>query len=172
MKRTFAVIVIMLVTTVGQAFAAPVKIGVVDLQKAVSQCKSGIAARAELLKKTEELNSELRILKADFEKSRAEFEKDTARLTDESRSDKEKHLLKMSRDLQNRQRDAQEEVKQLESDYLKKVVNRLGLVLGKIGDEGTFSAILDKNAGVFYTGKEIDITPLLVKRADEEYGKQ
>lgn len=172
MKRTFAAIVFMLVTSVGQAFAAPaVKIGVVDLQKAVSQCKSGIAARAELLKKTEEFNSELKILKADFEKLRTEFEKDTAKLTDESRFEKEKQLLKMNRDLQNRQRDAQEEVKQLESDYLKKVVNRLGVVLGKIGDEGNFSAILDKNAGVFYTGKEIDITPLLVKRADEESGK-
>jgi Skp family chaperone for outer membrane proteins len=74
--------------------------------------------------------------------------------------------------LQNRQREAQEDIKQLESDYLKRVVNRLGVVMSKIGDEGKFTAILDRNNGLLYAGKETDITSLLIQRADDEFSRQ
>jgi outer membrane protein len=172
MRGTFVALSVAIVMTAGQALAAPaVKIGVVDLQRAVAECKEGIAARAQLLKKTEEFNAELKLLMADFEKSKAELEKDAARLAADARAEKEKQLQKKGRDFQNRQREAQDEVKQLESDYLKKVVNHLGVILGKIGDEGNFTVVLDKNSGVFYAGKEVDLTPLLVKRADEELKK-
>lgn len=172
MMRTVTLCILALVLMAGQALAAPAaKVAVVDLKRAVAECKEGVAARAELLKETEQFNAELKVMLAEFEKMRAELEKDASKLSGDVRAEKEALLQKKGREYQNRQREALEEVKQLEADYLKKIVNKLGVIMGKIGDEGKFGVILDRNAGVFYTGKEMDITPLLIQRADAEFGK-
>ena len=172
MRRTFVALVIAFVMTAGQALAvSEVKIGVVDLQRAVTESKEGIAARAELLRKTEEFNAELKLMMADFEKMRAELEKDASKLSTDAKAEKEKQIQKKGRDFQNRQREAQEEIKLLETEQVKKVVLHLGAVLARIGDDGNYTAVLDRNTGVFYASKGIELTTVLVKRADEEYRK-
>jgi Skp family chaperone for outer membrane proteins len=171
MKRiTAALFVITLTATQAIATPAP-KIAVVDLQRAVTECRDGVDAKSELLKKTEQYNAELKVLLADFEKMRAEAEKDAAKLTVDERAEREKLLQKKSREFQNRQREAQEELKQAEADYLKRITTRLGAILARIGEDGEYTAILDRNNGVFYTGKEADLTPQLVKLANERSSK-
>jgi outer membrane protein len=172
MRRLFVTFVFVLAMTSGPASAAPaVKIGVVDLKRAVAECKEGVAVRATLLKKTEQLNAELKVMLADYEKMRVELEKGSANLSADARSEKELLLQKKARDYQNRQREDQEELKQMESSYLKKILSRLNVIIGEIGDERNFAVVLDRNTDVFYVGKEIDVTPLLIQRADEEFGK-
>lgn len=162
----------LLVMLSGQAVAAAApKVGVVDLKRAVTECKEGVAARANLLKITEQLNAELKVLQADYEKMRAEFEKNVTKISADARAEKEMEFRKKSREYQNRQSEAQEELKQIESNYLKKIAGRLSAIMTELGDEGKFSVILDRNANVFYVGKEIDITPLLIQRADVAFEK-
>jgi outer membrane protein len=172
MLRQVTAVIFVVVLMAGEAIAAPAaKVGVVDLKRAVAECKEGVAARAELLKKSEQFNAELKVMQADFEKTRAELEKETASLSADARTDKELQLQKKLRAYQNRQREDQEELKQVEASQLNKLVNRLGAIMGKIGNDGNFGVILDRNTGVLYTGKEIDITTLLIQRADAEFGK-
>jgi outer membrane protein len=173
MKKLFTMFVFVLLIPATQAFAAPaLKLGAVDLQRAVKECREGIAARADLQKKAEKFNAELKVLQVDYQRMSTELEKDGSKLSADSRAEKEATLQKKGREYQNRQREAQEEVKQMESDYLKRLVNRLGVIMARIGDEGKFSAILDRNNGLFYAGKELDITSLLIQRADDEFARQ
>ena len=156
----------------GVAYAAPqINIGTVDLQRAVSESKEGAADRASLLKKGEVLKTELKVLLEDAEKLKAELEKGSDKLSADERAEKTRLLQKKGRDFQNRQREAQEELKQVENDYLKKLLAKFGTILKKIGDDDNFTVILDRNAGVFYAGSKTDVTPALVKRADDEYQK-
>ncbi|MBJ6724303.1 OmpH family outer membrane protein [Geomesophilobacter sediminis] len=148
------------------------KIGTVDLQRAVSESKEGIAARAGLQKKAEVLNAELRVLVAEVEKLKTELEKGSDKLSADERAEKGRLLQKRARDLQNRQREAQEELKQVESDYLKKILAKFGVILTKIGEEESYTAILDRNNGVYYAGKDADVTAQLVERADQDYQKK
>ncbi len=148
------------------------QIGVVDLQRAVSESKEGMAARVDLHMKTEQFNADLKVMLAEFEKMRADYEKDAPRLSVEERTEKELSLQKKGRDLQNRQREAQEEIKQLESDHLKKIIAKFRLVMEKMGEEEHYSVILDRNVGVFYTGKAMDITAQLIQRADKDYTRR
>ncbi len=172
MKRIVAMLFAVLIVGCGQTWAAwGAKIGVVDLQKAVSECRSGANARAVLLKRTEELNDELKAKLAELEKEKTAFDKDASRLSESARAEKERRLQKTGRELQDRRRDAQEEVKQLEADSLRKVVGQLNDLMARIGVEGGYAAILDKRNGVFYSSGEIDLTSALIKRADAEYGK-
>jgi len=172
-NRYIGALIFLSVVTAGHAQAsALLKIGVVDLQRAVSESKEGIAARADLLKKTEQFNAELKVLLADFEKMRAAFDKDAARLSADERAEKEQLLQKKGREFQNRQREAQEELKQIEADYLKKLLAKFGTLMTRLGSEGSYSVVLDRSAGVYYFGKEVDVTAQLVRRADEELGKR
>jgi len=156
----------------GVAYAAPqINIGTVDLQRAVSESKEGAADRASLLKKGEVLKTELKVLLEAAEKLKAELEKGSDKLSADERAEKTRLLQKKGRDFQNRQREAQEELKQVENDYLKKLLAKFGTILKKIGDDDNFTVILDRNAGVFYAGSKTDVTPALVKRADDEYQK-
>lgn len=171
MYRIIGLILILLALATSAIAAAPPRIGVVDLQRAVSVCTEGVEAQSDLHKKTEQLNAELKVLVADFEKMRAEAEKGVAGLSADERSGREEILQKKSREVQNRQREAQEEVKFIESDYLKRISSRLGTIMAKIGEEENYSAILDRRNGIFYLSKELDITSLVVKRANEEYSR-
>ncbi len=171
MKRFIHVLVAAVLLAAPSLGAAAEKIGVVDLQRAVSETKEGVAARADIFKKTEQLNSELKSIQTDFEKLKAELEKDGASLKVDVRVDKERQLQQKSRDFQKRQRDAQDEIKQMEADLLQKLVNKFALLMGKIGDEGEYSLIIEMGSGVRYYGKNVDITPVLIKKADDVYGK-
>ncbi|MEI7817501.1 MAG: OmpH family outer membrane protein [Desulfuromonadales bacterium] len=172
MKRTIAALVLTAIVAVTPAFAdSSQKIGVVDLQRAVSETKEGVAARADIFKKTEQLNNELKSIQGDFEKLKAELEKEGTGMKAEARAEKESRLQQKSRDFQKRQRDAQDEIKQMEADLLQKMINRLSLLMGKIGDEGNYAVIIEQSVGMRYYNKNVDITPLLIKKADETYGK-
>lgn len=171
--KMFILLALIAITIAAPAKADPgPKIGVVNLQKAVSESREGIAARNDVLKKTEQLNTELKTLQADFETMKNVLEKDGAKMSAELREEKEQQLLQKGREFQSRSRDAQEGLKQLEADHVQKLVNKLALLIGKIGDEGAFSVILEQNAGVRYFNKALDITPLLVQKADESYKTQ
>jgi outer membrane protein len=173
MKKLVTMFVFVMLIPATQAFAATaLKLGAVDLKRAVKDCKEGIAARADLQRKIEQYNAEIKVLQVDYQRISAELEKDGGKLSVERRAEKEVALRKKEREFQNRQRDAQEEVKQMESEYLKRLLNRLGVIMAKIGDEGKFTAILDRNNGLLYAGKEIDITSMLVQRADDEFARQ
>ena len=172
MKRALATgfLAALLATGSAHASSGP-NIGTVDLQRAVSESKEGAADRASLLKKTEVMNAELRVLLAEAEKLKTELEKGSEKLSADERADKTRLLQKKGRDFQNRQREAQEELKQTESDYLKKLLAKFGAILTRMGEDDNFTVILDRNAGVFYAGAKTDVTPKLLKRADEEFGK-
>ncbi|HBA88155.1 MAG TPA: hypothetical protein DCZ75_09280 [Geobacter sp.] len=170
LKRLLAASLLAGLMMAGTASAATEnRIGTVDLQRAVTESKEGSVARADLLKKTEQLNAELRGQLADAEKVRAELEKESGKLSVDERAEKQRLLQKKMRDFQNRQREAQEEIKQAESDSIRKIIAKFGVILEKLGADGDYSAILDRNSGVFYAGKKTDVTPLLVKQADQEY---
>jgi outer membrane protein len=172
MKRLLATGILTALLAAGAAHASSgPNIGTVDLQRAVSESKEGATDRASLLKKTEVMNAELRVLLAEAEKLKTELEKGSEKLSADERAEKTRLLQKKGRDFQNRQREAQEELKQTESVYLKKLLAKFGAILAKIGEDDNFTVILDRNAGVFYAGAKTDVTPKLVKKADEEYGK-
>ena len=172
MKRLLVSGILAALLATGVAHAATeTNIGTVDLQRAVSESREGAADRASLIKKGEVFNAELKVMLAEAEKLKTDLEKGSDKLSADERAEKSRLLQKKGRDLQNRQREAQEELKQTENDYLKKLLAKFGTILKKIGEDDNFTVILDRNAGVFYAGTQTDVTSALVQRADEEYRK-
>jgi Skp family chaperone for outer membrane proteins len=70
MKRLFSMFALVLLISASQAMAAApaVKLGAVDLQRAVKECREGVAVRADLQKKIEQFNAELKLLQVDYQR--------------------------------------------------------------------------------------------------------
>lgn len=165
MKNLCSVVVLLSLLIVTPAMAAPkVKIGVVDLQRAVLESKEGSAARTAVQKVTEQYNAELKAMADDIEKLGSEL-KNNKKITNDDRIAKEKQLQKKNRDFQSRKRDAEEDIKQQENSYLSKIVNRFSAIIEKIGEDEGYSVVVDR-ASVRYVSKDTDITAELVRRAD------
>jgi outer membrane protein len=171
MKKVVVAIVLSAFLAAPAFAASSEKNGVVDLQRAISESKEGMNARNNIAKKTEQLNAELKKLQDEFEKLKAAIEKDGPTMKPDVRMEKERLLQQKGRDLQKQQRDAQEELKLMETELLEKLVNKMALLMGKIGDEGEYTMIIEQGAGVRYHNKKSDITEQLIKKADEAYGK-
>jgi len=183
MKRIITAVILLISTS---ALAAPAqkpvlapqsgepaqKIGIVDLQRAVSESKAGIAARAKILQRTEQLNADLKSQVADSEKLKAELDKDGAKLPLEGRLEKERLIQKKARELQYRQREAQEEIKQLEADSLNFLLSRFGVILAKLIDDGVYTIIFERGTSATYFSRQVDVTPTVIKLSDEADAKQ
>jgi outer membrane protein len=150
--------------------ASEVRIGTVDLQRAVTESSEGVKARTDLLKKKDRFNEELKSALSELEKMKTELDKDSGKASEEYAA-KERLFQRKGRDYQNFQREAQEELKLIETDFLKKLIAKFGVILTQLGKEENFSIILDRNSGVFYAGERTDVTAALVKRANKEYQK-
>jgi Skp family chaperone for outer membrane proteins len=76
-------------TSVGRA-APALKLGAVDLQRAVKECKEGVATRADLQRKVELFNAEIKVLQVDFQSLSAELDKEGAKLSVDQGTEKER----------------------------------------------------------------------------------
>lgn len=149
------------------------KIGVVDMQRALNESKEGMEAKKEISKKANAMQSELKQLQQELDKLKTEMEKQVSFMSEEAKAEKEKVFQKKLKEFQTKYKDAQEELQQKDAEYTKKIIQRLEKILQKIGEEEKYTVILEKNSGgIFYYDKAVDLTDLLVKKANEDTGKK
>ncbi len=147
------------------AFAAPVKIGVVDMQKVLAISDVGKKAQQELEKKMRELQAEF---KKDEEKLFAlqkEIEKKGSVWSDEMKREKAVAFQKKRRELVGAQEDGRLELKQLEQQLLGPIMAKMEAVLKAEGKKGGYTVILPRNAALFLDDR-IDLTDMVAKALD------
>lgn len=94
-------------------------------------------------------------------------------MSEEAKAEKEKVFQKKLKEFQGKYKDAQEELQQKDAELTKKIIQRLEKILQKIGEEEKYTIILEKNSGgIFYFDRAIDLTELLIKKANEEPTKK
>ncbi len=167
MKKILFVSMILVIFMTGLCFAEQIKIGIVDMQRALNESKEGQEAKREMAKKADEYKRDLQKLQDELDKMKADMEKQGAFLSEEARQEKERLFQRKLKDFQNQYREAQEELQQKDAEYTRKIVQKLEKILRDIGTAEKFTIILEKSAsGVFYFDKSIDITDKLLKRAE------
>lgn len=168
--RYLTVVAMLLLVATG-ARAQEMKVGIVDMQRALLETKDGKTAKTELSKKSEQYEAELKGMQAEIEKIRLELDKQATFLSEDARNEKEKVVQKKIKEFQSRYREAQDELKQRESELIKKMLQRLEKIVIRIGETEKFTMIMDKTSGVYYFDKKVDITDALIAKANEEEKK-
>lgn len=165
MRRIVLSIALLISTPVVARAAEDVKIGYVDMQRALNETEDGRKAKAALKKvfdqKQKELDERQTHLKAaiqDLEKKRTVMAPDKVR-------EKEVELQSQMAQLQETYMRHQQDLQQKEAAETSKIYERMARIITKIAGAENFTMVLDKNqAGVIFAKQHLDLTNEVIRR--------
>ncbi len=146
------------------AQAADVKIGYIDIQKAIQETSTGKKAKKELEKEFNAKKEELGKREANIKKMQEDFEKKKSVLAEEAKQAKAAELqgeMMKYRDLLGQ---SQLNIQKKEQELTKPILDKLQEVIDKVAKDGGYTMILEKSEqSVIWAKKEIDLTDTVVK---------
>jgi len=151
------------------SWCAELKIGSVDIQKAVNECQAGKEAKKNLLNEVEKFQKMVTDRQKELQGMKESLEKQAPMLTQEARTAKEKDYQVKVREFQRWGEDSQNEVNQKRVEMERRIAQDLLKVVQKIGAEEGYTIILEKNETiVLYTNSALDLTERVIKASDTQ----
>jgi outer membrane protein len=147
------------------AQAETIKIGVVDIDQAISSTEEGKAAREEFARKQRDAEALLRPMYERYKTLEDELKAKKFVLSDEALFQKQLDLAEMRNQIQNKMKELEGQLKvdqkRLEGPLTAKLVD----IIEDIGKTKGFTMILRRGTpGVLYTREALDITDLVIEK--------
>jgi outer membrane protein len=170
MKRlALFVAICVLVAMSVPAFAADVKVGVIDLIKVIDLSEPGKKAKTELESKLTSAETAVKKKQEEILKMKEDIEKQAPMLSATALAEKKRQY---EDELLELQRMAEDYDYQLQNQYYELtaiIFTQLSEVIEDIGKSGGYTLILEKNgAGVIYFPESIDITEEIIKELNKK----
>lgn len=150
--------------------AADVKVGFVDIQKAITETrefkKSQIKFRMEIKKEKGIIDAR----KKRVEDMIKELNKQSFVLNPELKKKKEESFLREKKSFERYVQDRDEEFNRKEKVALEKISKKMLAVLKQLGKQKKLTMVIEKKA-VFYSDSALDLTSLATKTYDRLYPK-
>ena len=147
----------------------PIKVGVLNVFKAVIECAEGKKANEEFQKKYEAKRSELEAKQNEIQTLQQQLQTQSATLSDDAKAALSKSLSVKSTELKRSQEDAEKEFTELRNDIFNRIGSKLAPMVQQYARENDFSMVLDSSnqtSQLFYSDPTVDITNEIVKRYD------
>jgi outer membrane protein len=171
MKKVFVMAIVLAIVCffrAGLVSAQPAKIAIIDLDKFQKTSKSFQKAGAVFKKKLEDLQKKLDDERTAVAKLEEEFKKQSMMLSLDAQEDKRRELEKKRRYYKYLYDEFSQEMKETESDSIKKVMEELQKVVAKIGQKEGYTLIVEKRTpGLIYFNKATDITDQVIEAYDK-----
>ena len=151
------------------ASAQSMKIGYVDVQRAVQEVEEGKAARTRLQAELAQKRADLDKKRADLEKMKTDYDKQAPVLSEDAKRQKQEQLQKAFVDAQQAATQMQEELSGKEQEAMQSISKRLLQVVAELSDKENFTFVLDK-AALLYAPAASDMTNEVVRRYNERFG--
>ncbi|MEA3465291.1 MAG: OmpH family outer membrane protein [Thermodesulfobacteriota bacterium] len=167
MKR-FVIAVLMIFCLGSVAGAADLKIGFVDLQKALSLSAAGQAAKAKMDNELQSVQAEVLKRQGDLTALQESLKKQLALLSVEAKQEKEREFQQQVKDYQRFTKDQKEAMRSKEMMFTKQILRDLSaqvMILSK--DKGV--AMMFEKGQLVYAVDSIDFTDELINAYDAEY---
>lgn len=158
-----------------QAPAGPaiLKIGVIDIQAAISSTAEGKQANAELQAQFAPRQTELQALSKQIEDLRQRLSAGGATLSDDEKSRLQRQGEALTKQLQRKQEDYQEDVNSALRDVTERIGRKMIDVLDRYARENGYSAVLNASDQssplILYKSAQIDVTQDIVRLYDQTY---
>lgn len=160
-------LIIMLLLSVG-AQAAEIKIGYVDLNKALNESREGKKA-VQLLE--EMVKSRQLVIDEkgnEIKKLEAEISKQSSILNPKAIEEKKEQRKKLMRDYQRMIKDSQDEVQKKQSDFMEEIIKKLRVIVEQIGKDEGYTVIFEKaESGILYVPDKVDVTEKVIEKYNE-----
>ena len=152
----------MMLGPVVSAFAAPLKIGVFDIQE-IMKTSNATRSYAEALQKDIKAKRDALKEKAAELKQMEDKLKNSKDMSAEDRENLSDKIVIGASDLKHDEQDTSMEIKQMNQNLTQKALSQIGGIITRIAKKGKYSIILEKRAaGVVYFTKKMDITPEII----------
>ena len=149
--------------------AQAMKIGYVDVQRAIQEVEEGKAARARLQDELKQKRGDPERKRAELEKLKADYDKQAPVLSEDAKRKKQEELQKAFVDAQQGASQMQEELTGKEQEAMQNISKRLIQVVAEVSDKESFTFVIDK-AALLYAPAASDVTNEVVRRYNERFG--
>jgi outer membrane protein len=154
--------------SVSTAFAE-LKVGCVDMQRAMNECQAGVEAKKVISKEMEKLQKLFAERQKELQTMKEALEKQAPMMKLEARTAKEKDFQAKVRDYQRWLEDNQKEIQQKGMEMERTILQGIQKVVKKIGEEEGYTFVLEKNENiVLFSSKAIDLTDRVIKAYDAQ----
>lgn len=151
------------------AHAADIKVGTIDMQKAIQETAAGKKAKKELEDEFNKKKKDLDKREADIKKMGEDFEKRSMAMNEDARAKKQGELQGEMRKYQELAAKSQMEIQKRERDLTQPIVTKLRTILEDIAKKEDYTVILEKSEqSVMFAKKDIDLTERVVKDYDKK----
>ena len=158
----------------GMAFVSPgwgaeeVKIGYVDIQRALNQCNAGQEAKKAITAEVDKVQKTFGAKQKELEKLKEDLEKRGSVMNESVRVEKERDYQAKLRDLQRMQRDFEEDLRRRDREFTDRVLRDLDQIIKKIAEDAKYTLILERNQpAVIYISGSLDLTDEVIKIANQ-----
>ena len=156
-----------------KGFAAePVKVGVIDLFRALNESDAGKEALANLESMVRSKEEVIKEKGRDIENRQAELEKKAAILSPEAKKKIEDEIRRFIMEYQRMITDFRAEIREKEREATAKILEEMRGIINEIAMEEGYTLILERGDGlILYVRENIDITCRVIKRHNEVWQK-
>jgi outer membrane protein len=171
MSRWFLLGVFLLASAPVRSFAEELKLGYVDLARALGETDDGRQAKATLKKVFDQKQKEIDEQQADLKKSVDDLDKKRTLMPADKVREKEAELQQRMQKVQQTYMRHQQELQGKEQEATGKIVERMNRILQKIAASENFTMIFDRQqGGVVFAKPHLDLPNDLIRRYNSGEG--
>jgi len=159
----YFVVALCLFFTAGIGWAQDrVKIGFVDIQRAITESNAGKRAKERFQAQVKKAEADLLKEKSELERLKSDLDKKGPLLKDEEKRNLEGDLQRRFVNYQRGMQDLQQELRQKEGEMTGDILRELEKIVTEVGKAEKFTLILERTQ-ILYSDQAIDITNRVIE---------
>jgi len=164
MKVWHALALALLLATAASGQQPQIKIGYVDLQRALNDSAAGKKAKEQFKVQVDRLQVDLKKQKDEIDALKGQLEKKALVVKEEERRNLEKDYQRRLRDFERSYKDSQSELQMKDSELTNELLKEIQVVIEEYGKQGGYTVILEQSSSsVLYGAPEVDLTDKIIE---------
>jgi outer membrane protein len=151
------------------AARAEVKIGFVDMQRAIKEVEEGKVAGAALKREFDEKQKQLNQKTEELKRLQDDFQKQAQIMTPEAKASRGAEIERKMMETQEFYVKLQQDLSGKEREALGPLADKMSGVVRELAESDSFTAILDRGAGVIYMAAALDLTNELIRKYNARF---
>jgi len=151
------------------AARADLKVGYVDLQRALSEVEEARSAKARLQSSVNAKQKELEKEQDALRKEKETLDKQMSTMNDEARRAKQVEFEGKYVALMQKLEKSKAELAESEQRELQPILQRMQQVIGQVAQREGLTLVLDKNSGLLYAPPSLELTNEVVRLYNDQF---
>ena len=163
MKQFFLAGIVLAIMASTSVMAADVKLGYIDMQRALNTSEAGKEAKEQLAARVKKYQDEINVKQEDLKKLKEELEKQGMLLSDAARSTKEKDYQNRLKEFQRFTKDAQDELQGKDEELTRKILEQMEKIIQDYARKNGYTFIFVRNESMLFVDEKADLTEAVMK---------